>query len=59
MILSLSIFAPVRDQGDEVLDDGAMETGTDTDPEADYQDARQRNILLATPTTSMEDYETM
>jgi hypothetical protein len=52
-----------RDQGDEVLNDdaAAMETGTDTDrdPEADYQDARQRNILLATPTTSMEDYETM
>jgi hypothetical protein len=38
----------VRDQGDEVLNDDAMETGTDTDPEADYQDARQRNTLLAT-----------
>ncbi|KAI9463019.1 hypothetical protein F5148DRAFT_1313626 [Russula earlei] len=47
-------FATERDQGDEELDDGATETGIDTDTEADYQDARQ-SILLATPTASMED----
>jgi hypothetical protein len=49
------IFAPAHDQGDE---DGATETGADTDTDADYQDARQ-SILLATPTASMEDYESI
>ena len=34
------IFAPVRDQGDEVLNDDAIETGTDTEPEANHQYAR-------------------
>ncbi|KAI0295749.1 hypothetical protein BC826DRAFT_1097161 [Russula brevipes] len=52
------IFTPGRDQGDEELNDGATETGADTDTEADYQDARQ-SILLATPTASMEDYESL
>lgn len=52
------VFAPGRDQGDEELNDDATETGADTDTEADYQDARQ-SILLATPTASMEDYESM
>ena len=51
------IFAPGHDQ-DVELNDGATETGADTDTEADYQDARQ-SILLATPTASMEDYESM
>jgi hypothetical protein len=49
------IFAPGHDQGDEELNDGATETGADTDTDADYQDARQ-SIILATPT---EDYESM
>jgi len=53
------IFAAEHDQGDEELNDGATETGADTDTEADYQDARQ-SILLATPTASMEeDYESI
>jgi hypothetical protein len=52
------IFAPEHDQGDEDLNDVATETGADTDTEADYQDARQ-SILLATPTASMEDYESI
>jgi hypothetical protein len=52
------IFAAGHDQGDEELNDGATETGADTDTEADYQDARQ-SILLATPTASMEDYESI
>lgn len=51
-------FARGHDQGDEELNDDATETGADTDTEADYQDARQ-SILLATPTASMEDYESM
>ena len=51
-------FASGHDQGDEELIDDATETGVDTDTEADYQDARQ-SILLATPTASMEDYESM
>jgi hypothetical protein len=51
-------FALGHDQGDEELNDDATETGADTDTEADYQDARQ-SILLATPTASMEDYESM
>jgi hypothetical protein len=51
-------FAPRHHQGDEELNDDATETGADTDTEADYQDARQ-SILLATPTASMEDYESM
>jgi hypothetical protein len=52
------IFAPGHDQGNGELNDGATETGADTDTDADYQDARQ-SILLATPTASMEDYESM
>ena len=52
------IFASGQDQGDEELNDDATETGADTDTEADYQDARQ-SILLATPTASMEDYESI
>ena len=52
------IFAAEHDQEDEELNDGATETGADTDTEADYQDARQ-SILLATPTASMEDYESI
>jgi meiotic cell cortex pleckstrin-like protein len=52
------VFRPRYDQGDEELNDDATETGADTDTEADYQDARQ-SILLATPTASMEDYESM
>ena len=52
------IFTAEHDQGDEELNDGATETGADTDTEADYQDARQ-SILLATPTASMEDYESI
>jgi predicted nucleic acid-binding Zn-ribbon protein len=52
------IFAREHDQGDEELDDVATETGADTDTDADYQDARQ-SILLATPTASMEDYESI
>ena len=52
------IFSAEYDQGNEELDDGATETGADTDTDADYQDARQ-SILLATPTASMEDYESI
>jgi len=52
------IFARGQDQGGEELNDDATETGADTDTEADYQDARQ-SILLATPTASMEDYESI
>lgn len=53
------IFTAEHDQGDEELNDGATETGADTDTEADYEDARQ-SILLATPTASMEeDYESI
>ncbi|KAI0002585.1 hypothetical protein BJV74DRAFT_882197 [Russula compacta] len=52
------ILALGHDQEDGELNDGATETGADTDTEADYQDARQ-SILLATPTASMEDYESM
>jgi predicted nucleic acid-binding Zn-ribbon protein len=47
-----------QDERDEELNDDATETGADTDTEADYQDARQ-SILLATPTASMEDYESI
>ena len=49
------LFAAGHDQGDEELNDGATETGADTDTDADYQDARQ-SIIFATPT---EDYESM
>jgi hypothetical protein len=49
------LFAARHDQGDEELNDGATETGADTDTDADYQDARQ-SIIFATPT---EDYESM
>ena len=52
------VFARGHDQEDEELNDDATETGADTDTEADYQDARQ-SILLATPTASMEDYESV
>ena len=52
------IFAAGQGQRDEELNDGATETGADTDTEADYQDARQ-SIHLATPTASMEDYESI
>lgn len=52
------LFAPEHDEGDEELDDVATETGADTDTDTDYQDARQ-SILLATPTASMEDYESI
>jgi hypothetical protein len=52
------IFTREHDEGDEELDDVATETGADTDTDADYQDARQ-SILLATPTASMEDYESI
>ena len=52
------VFAPRHDQGDDEFNDDATETGADTDTEADYQDARQ-SISLATPTASMEDYESM
>ena len=52
------VFARGHNQEDEELNDDATETGVDTDTEADYQDARQ-SILLATPTASMEDYESI
>jgi hypothetical protein len=52
------LFTLEHDEGDEELNDVAMETGADTDTDADYQDARQ-SILLATPTASMEDYESI
>jgi hypothetical protein len=46
------------DEGGEGDDKVAMETGTDTDTNANYQDALT-SILLATLTASMEDYKSI
>ena len=52
----------MHDQGEEELINDAMETGTDTNPKVGHQNgqnALQRNIPIATPVTSIEDYETI